>query len=172
MQTGRSLLDARMRVPLITVVALLVVTVGALLWRTHSVGQRRQRTLKRMLDLADEVESLLDRSQARMSSLKPLVQRVPADIAAEAQASLEGSLPIREAKRDVLQHRLWIQQNSDRAEQAELDRACAALDRVRERLDGELAARENVGSDLASATDAAAEAARREPPTLRRNPER
>jgi hypothetical protein len=132
---------------------------------------RRQRTLSRMLDLADEVEALLDRSQERMAAMRPLVERVPADIAAAANASLQGALPIREAKRDVLQHRLWIQQNSDRAEQAELDRACAALDRVRERLDGELAALENVGSDLASATDAAAEAARREPPTLRRHPE-
>jgi hypothetical protein len=137
----------------------------------HRARLRRQRTLSRMLDLADEVEALLDRSQERMAAMRPLVERVPADIAAAANASLQGALPIREAKRDVLQHRLWIQQNSDRAEQAELDRACAALDRVRERLDGELAALENVGSDLASATDAAAEAARREPPTLRRHPE-
>jgi hypothetical protein len=63
-----------------------------------------------MLDLADEVELLLDRSQEKMAAMRPLVQRIPADIAAEAQASLERSLPIREAKRDVLQHRLWIQQ--------------------------------------------------------------
>jgi hypothetical protein len=138
-----------------------------MLWR-HRAHLRRQRTLKRMLDLADEVEGLLDRSQDRMGALRPLVQRVPADIAAEAQASLESSLPIREAKRDVLQHRLWIQQNADSASQAELDRACGALVRVSERLKGQLAELERVGSDLAHATDAAAEAALREPPTLRR----
>lgn len=170
MQTGRSPLDARMRVHIVTVLALLVVTVGLMLWRTHAIGQRRQRTLKRMLDLADEVESLLDRSQARMASLKPLVQRVPADIAAEAQASLEGSLPIREAKRDVLQHRLWIQRNGPLATQQELDEACAALARVHERLDLRLQALDTVGSDLATATAAAAEAALREPPALRRPP--
>jgi len=134
-------------------------------------GRRlRQRTLARMLDLADEVEALLNRSQERMAALRPLVQRVPSDIAAEAQASLEGSLPIREAKRDVLQHRLWIQQHGASASQAELDKACAALDRARERLDAQLVELEHVGSDLASATEAAAEAALREPPALRRNP--
>jgi len=128
----------------------------------------RQHTLARMLDLADEVENLLNLSQSRMAAMRPLVERVPADIAAEAQASLEGSLPIREAKRDVLQHRLWIQQHGGSASQAELDKACATLARVIERLQGQLAELENVGSDLASATDAAAEAALREPPTLRR----
>jgi len=140
-----------------------------LLWRQHK-RLRRQRTLARMLDLADEVERLLNRSQERMAALRPLVQRVPADIAAEAQASLESSLPIMEAKRDVLQHRLWIQKHGDTASQKELDLACGALDRVRQRLDGQLSELENVGSDLANATEAAAEAALREPPTLRRTP--
>ena len=32
-----------------------------------------------MLDLADEVEALLDRSQERMAAMRPLVERVPAD---------------------------------------------------------------------------------------------
>ena len=138
-----------------------------MIWR-HRLAMKRQYTLRRLLDLADEVEVLLDRSQERMAAMRPLVERVPADIAAEAQASLESGLPIREAKRDVLQHRLWIQQHGVNASQAELDKACAALVRVSERLQGELDALETVGSDLASATDAAAEAARREPPTLRR----
>ena len=150
---------------------LVVLAIATPFLLSHRASLRRQRTLSRMLDLADEVEALLDRSQERMAALRPLVERVPADIAAEANASLQGSLPIREAKRDVLQHRLWIQQKGASAEQAELDRACAALARVRERLDGQLAELENVGSDLASATDAAAAAALREPPTLRRSPE-
>lgn len=140
-----------------------------LLWSLRKRQQRRD-TLGRMLDLADAVEQLLNRSQERMTALRPLVQRVPADIAGQAQASLEGSLPIREAKRDVLQHRLWIQQHGESASQRELDQACAALGRVRERLDGQLAELENVGSDLASVTEAAAEAALREPAALRRTP--
>ena len=154
--------------PTLIIVGLVLLAIVVPMLLRHRTATRRQRTLARMLDLADEVENLLNRSQERMAAMRPLVERVPADIAAQAQASLESGLPIREAKRDVLQHRLWIQQNGESASQAELDKACAALARVSERLKGELAALETVGSDLASATEAAAEAARREPPTLRR----
>lgn len=145
---------------------LLLVAVPVLWWVRKT--QRRRETLGRMLDLADAVESLLNRSQEKMQALRPLVQRVPADIAAQAQASLESSLPIRDAKRDVLQHRLWIQKHGQTATQGELDQACAALTRVHEKLDGQLSELGNVGSDLASATEAAAKAALREPAALRR----
>ncbi len=134
-------------------------------------SRRRQSTLTRMLDLADDVERLLDRSQERMASLQSVVGRVPSDIGAVAQASLESSLPIREAKRDVLQHRLWIQKHAQTASQHELDEACAALDRVRQRLGGQLNELELAGAELASATAAAAEAAQREPAALRRHPD-
>lgn len=154
----------------ILIPGLVFLAIAVPLWWFHRKRQLRQKTLGRMLDLADEVERLLNRSQERMAALRPLVQRVPADIAAEAQASLEGSLPIMEAKRDVLQHRLWIQKHGETASQNELDQACGALARVRERLDGQLNELENVGSDLASATEAAAEAALREPAALRRTP--
>ena len=154
----------------ILLIGLVFLAIVMPMYLRHRAQMLRQHTLGQMLDLADAVEGLLDRSRERMAAMRPLVQRVPADIAAEAQASLESSLPIREAKRDVLQHRLWIQQHGDDASQVELDRACAALSRVRERLDGQLAELEHVASDLATATDAAAEAALREPPTLRRNP--
>lgn len=133
-------------------------------WQHH----RRRQTLIRLLDLADAVEALLDRTQKRMTSLRGLVERVPPDIGAVAQASLESGLPIREAKRDVLQHRLWIQKNGASASQAELDQACAALERVLSRLGGRLEDLEKAGADLAAVTEAATEAARREPPTLRR----
>jgi hypothetical protein len=153
---------------ILSLLALLVLAIGipaAVVQRRHS---RRALRLTRLLDAADEIERLLDRTQERMVALQPVVGRVPSDIAAVAQASLESNLPIKEAKRDVLQHRLWIQQNGETAPLAELDAALAALDRARERLARQLAELEKAGSDLAVATEAANEAARREPPTLRR----
>ena len=78
-------------------------------------ARRRERTLLRLLDLADAMQALLDRSQERMAAMKAVVGRVPADIAAVAQASLDGTQPILEAKRDVLQHRLWIQKHGETA---------------------------------------------------------
>ena len=155
----------------ITVLALAVAVIAAVpLVLGFSRARRRQRTLSSLLDLADEVERLLDGSQQRMQSLRPLVERVPQDIAAQAQASLEGGLPIMDAKRDVLQHRLWIQKNGQSASQKELDQAVTALDRARQRLAARLKELDCVGSDLAKATQAAAEAALREPPALRRRP--
>lgn len=149
------------------VAAALVLTLLWRIWRGH----RRERSLVRLLDLADELQSLLDRSQERMQSLQAVVGRVPADIAEVARASLDGTGPIREAKRDVLQHRLWIQQHGAVARQSELDAACSALERARTRLATRLDELEQAGAELAKATDASAEAARREPPTLRRTPD-
>lgn len=133
-------------------------------------ARRRDRSLVRLLDLADAMQSLLDRSQERMAAVKTVVGRVPADIAAVAHASLDGTQPILEAKRDVLQHRLWIQKHGQTARQSELDAACDALERARSRLATQLEQLEQAGAELADATEASAEAARREPATLRRDP--
>lgn len=134
-------------------------------------ARRRELSLVRLLDLADAMQALLDRSQERMAAMQAVVGRVPADIAAVAHASLDGTQPILEAKRDVLQHRLWIQKHGQTARQSELDAACAALERARSRLAGQLDELERAGAELAEATEASAEAARREPPALRRSPD-
>lgn len=157
--------------PSLLIVSLVVAVVWLVFWLLVRRPQvRRRESLARLLDLADEVEGLLTTSQKHMGALQSLLQRVPSDIGAVAQASLEQDLPILEAKRDVLQHRLWIQKHGLTASQAELDAACEALDRARERIGGQLAALESAGADLASATAAADAAALREPPTLRRQP--
>lgn len=151
---------------LILGLASLALAVPLLWWILR--GRRRDRSLARLLDLADEMERLLDRSQERMQALQAVVGRVPADIGAVAQASLDGALPVREAKRDLLQHRLWIKHHGQAARQSELDAACNALARARDRLSGELADLERAGAELAEATEASEQAALREPPGLRR----
>ena len=137
-------------------------------WLVRS--RRRDRSLVRLLDLADEMQGLLDRSQERMLAMQAVVGRVPSDLAAVAHASLDSTQPIRDAKRDVLQHRLWIQKHGQTARQSELDTACAALERARAKLSTQLEELERAGAELADATEASAQAARREPPALRRDP--
>lgn len=151
--------------------ALFLLAVTLPLYCYRRTLNRRKMALTRLLDLADAVENLLNRSQERMIALQALISRVPADMGAIAQASLESSLPIREAKRDVLQHRLWVQKNGAAAKLIELDTACAALDRVHKRLSCELEDLEKAGTELANVTQAAIDAAQREPSTLRRYPE-
>jgi hypothetical protein len=147
--------------------AALALALPLLWWLLRS--RRRDRSLLRLLDLADAMQDLLDRSQQQMLAMQAVVGRVPSDIAAVAHASLDRTLPIRDAKRDILQHRLWIQKHSATASQAELDAACAALDRARAKLSVQLEELERAGAELARATEASAEAARREPPALRRD---
>ena len=154
---------------LIVAGAVALALVVPLLWWTAR-SRRRERCLVRLLDLADEVQALLDRSQERMQAMQAVVGRVASDIAAVAHASLDSTPSIRDAKRDVLQHRLWIQQNAESARQSELDAACAALERARNKLATQLEELERAGAELAQATEASAEAARREPATLRRDP--
>ncbi len=118
--------------------------------------RRHERRLKEVLDLADAVQGLLETAGQRMDAWNG------------AQRALDGQPLVREAKRDLLQHRLWLQARGLAATPAELEAALAALRRVQARLAGELAALEDAGAALTEATGAAQEAARREPPALRR----
>lgn len=151
---------------LLGVIALLGSAVGYAVLALRD--RRRHRTLVRLLDQADELEQLLHRTRERMGAMKQLVGRVPADIAAVANASLDADEHVKQGLRDVLEHRLWISRSADSASQAELDAACAALERAHESLSGQLARLENAGAALEDATAAAVEAAAREPAALTR----
>jgi len=130
--------------------------------------RRHERRLKEVLDLADAVQGLLETAGQRMDAWKGAVGRLAGDLGNGAQRALDGQPLVREAKRDLLQHRLWLQARGLAATPAELEAALAALRRVQARLAGELAALEDAGAALTEATGAAQEAARREPPALRR----
>ncbi|MGL6289450.1 MAG: hypothetical protein ACRC2H_02035 [Silanimonas sp.] len=146
--------------------ALALVAAGvAVFYRGRRVRERR---LRELLDLADAVQTLLARTGERMTAWRGVVGRLAGDLGSGAQQALDGEPLIREAKRDLLQHRLWIQSNGLRATRAELDAARAALQRAHDRLAQQLAALESAGDALTQATDAAHEAARREPASLRR----
>lgn len=150
------------------VFALFVVIGGmALWWRARE--RRRHRALTRIMDDADAMETLLRRTRERMGVMQTVVGRMPADIAADARASLDSSDRLQAGFRDLLQHRMWLQQNVETASQHELDEAAAALGRARARIAAELDRLDNAGAELESATSPAIEAAGREPPTLRRS---
>lgn len=138
---------------------------GGWMW----LGRRRQRTLTAIMDSADAMELLLHRTRERMRAVQHVVGRVPADIAAEARASLKQEEHLQAAFRDLLQHRLWLQQNAASATRQELHEAAAALQRARERIASELNRLEHAGAELESATSPAIKAAAREPAALRRH---
>ena len=134
-------------------------------WRSR---RRREAALRALLDRADAVQGLLAEASRQMSAWRGTVGRLAGDLGTGAQQALQGEPLIQEAKRDLLQHRLWIQQRGMEASQQELSDALGTLQRVEERLSVQLRALKNAGNALTQATDAAQEAARREPPSLRR----
>jgi hypothetical protein len=152
--------------PILFVIALFAVLGGVGLW-WRAQGRRRHRALTRIMDDADAMETLLRRTRERMGVMKTVVGRMPADIAADARASLDSSDRLQAGFRDLLQHRMWLQQNVETASQHELDEAAAALARARARIAAELDRLDNAGAELESVTSPAIEAAGREPPALR-----
>lgn len=153
---------------ILAIVLAVLVPVAIIVLLRHRQVRLRQGALTHLLTGADEMERLLGLTRERMRAMEGVVQRVPADIAAEARASLRPDRQVDEALKELLQHRLWIQRHGASASQKELDEACIAMDQARDRISTELARLERAGAELDEATEAALAAARREPPTLRR----
>lgn len=156
-----------MLIPLIIIGLILLIVF--VVWHMNRKAKRRRDGLFRLLDLADDLERLLNLSQQRMQAMQAVVGRVPSDIGAIASAALDGSEKIKAVKRDLLQHRLWIQQHSETTSQLEINEACTALARSRDRIAQQLQALENAGADLLQATANSEQAAEREPASLRRS---
>ncbi|MEZ5463898.1 MAG: hypothetical protein R3F22_01465 [Lysobacteraceae bacterium] len=131
-------------------------------------ANRRQNILTRILDLADELEALYKETGRKMDAMKLVVQRVPSDIAAVANASLQSQEQIQQGLRNVLEHRLWLAKHADTATIEELKTARQALERSRAAIAEQLQRLENAGAELTEATDAAVAQAEREPASLRR----
>jgi len=128
----------------------------------------RENSLFRLLDLADEMEALLAQSQAKLSAMRTLIERAPEDIALRTRSFMDVGIPVQNAKRDLLQHRLWIQQNGMEASQSQLNMACDALQKARDTLLHQLTELEHAAMEFAAVTDAAWKAADNEPASLRR----
>lgn len=140
-----------------------------LAWGLRWLGGRRERALRRLLDRADALEKLLHTTRERMASMREVVQRVPSDIGAVAQASLDADGLVQPALRNLLEHRMWISQKGLTASTAELEAASKALERAHTTIAGQLARLENAGAELADVTQAAVEQAAREPAALKRS---
>ncbi len=149
---------------------MLLAVIGAGLALLQVQLRRRHRLLLRLLDRADALEALLLETRQRMAAMKSVVQRVPSDIGAVAQASLDAEAPVQQGLRNVLEHRLWIAKNAANASMAELRRAVDALDRSHAQIESRLRQLEDAGAELAEVTQPVLEQQQREPAALRREP--
>jgi predicted nucleic acid-binding Zn-ribbon protein len=135
----------------------------------HLRARQRQLLLLRLLDRTDALEEVLHATRKRMNAMKSVVERVPSDIAAVAQASLDADTPVQQGLRNVLEHRLWIAKNAATAGTHELHRAVDALERSHQQIASRLQQLEDAGAELAEATRPVVEQQAREPAALRRS---
>ena len=100
---------------------LAAVVAAALAFLVRSRAGRRQRAVRELLDAADALEARLRTARAEI----------------EAVAGDEDD-PVREALREMLRQRLWLQQHGASASLEELDAVRTSIDQARGRIDIQL----------------------------------
>lgn len=110
---------------------LLVVFAAALLlllpWlRTFRLRQR-ENMIRALLDGADALEAQLQECRARLQSLREMLVALPEEMSERANTALSADDKVDAALKDLLAHRLWIQQNAATATLQELEAARVAL---------------------------------------------
>jgi len=122
-------LDTSLTIGLAALFILLAVAlIGALVLRRLN---RRNTSLRRLLELADRVEADLKSCRAKLKQAHAVMSMNPDLPAASEQ---EAANAVDAGLRALLQHRLWIRDHAPTASQRELDAATRAMDQTRDRL--------------------------------------
>lgn len=109
---------------------------------------RRRRALRALYRGADALEHDLKECRARLERAHAsmnVAPGVPAAGEADARTAVDAAL------RELLEHRLWLRDQADEANQHELDAAVAALDKARATLSEQLAALDSAQRALETA---------------------
>jgi hypothetical protein len=141
-------LTAKNTVTLLLVCAAVAAAIVLLAWARETALRRRPRLLAEILDLADALERDLLECRARLRELPALTAHLPPSESLSARATLAAEPQVQDALRDLLAHRLWLQDNARRATLAELGHARDALAATRASLELQLARLADVRADF------------------------
>jgi hypothetical protein len=144
---------------------ILILTAVALVLLAVALRQRRwaerARTMRRLLDGADALETQLLECRARMQQLKGMLVALPEEMSADANSALTADDKVQAALRDLLAHRLWIKQHAASASRSELDTACSAIEQSYQVMQSQLARLDAITGELAAAQSSASQVAPR-----------
>ena len=98
-----------------------------LVWLRERTWHLRQSAIRALLDGADALEAQLQECRQRMQRLREMITVLPEEMSAQANAALSADGKVQAALRDLLAHRLWIQQHAGAASAQQLDAARTAL---------------------------------------------
>ena len=113
--------------PYLLLIALAGVAVLAAAWLRERGLRQRDNAIRALLDGADALEAQLQQCRQRMQSLKEMLVALPEEMSARANTALSADDKVEAALKDLLAHRLWIQQNAASATPKQLEAARAAL---------------------------------------------
>jgi hypothetical protein len=117
--------------------------------------RRRERALRDLLDGADGLEAKLQECRVRMQRLREMLTILPEEMSAEADGALRADTKVQAALKDLLAHRLWIQQHAADATQLQLDAARLALAQSSATLGAQLDRLAAIAADLERAQSSA-----------------
>jgi len=143
------------------IVAVVAALLGTALWLREAHLRRRQQALRALLDGADAVEAQLQACRERMQRLRSQLSILPEEMSARADNALSADAKVQAALKDLLAHRLWIQQHADTASIAQCAAAEVALDQSATTLAALLQRLDDAASQLQRAQATAREAGRR-----------
>jgi molybdopterin converting factor small subunit len=110
---------------------ILIVLAGALVlllaWLRARRLRQRENLIRALLDGADALEAQLQECRLRMQSLKEMLVALPEEMSERANTALSADDKVDAALKDLLAHRLWIQQNAGTATSQQLETARVAL---------------------------------------------
>jgi hypothetical protein len=122
---------------------------------------RREHAIRALLDGADSVEAQLQQCRERMQRLREMLSILPEEMSARADSALDADAKVQAALKDLLAHRLWIQQHVETASIQQFDIAREALTQSGLTLSALLRRLDEASSELERAQITAREAGRR-----------
>ncbi len=108
-------------------------------WLRERRLQGKPRLLTEILDLADALERELLECRARLREVPALAATSPPAEQLSARSTIAAEPQVQDALRDLLAHRLWLQEHAATASIGELESARDALAATRTALAGQLA---------------------------------
>lgn len=132
----------------LVVVAVCLVLAVLGLWLRDRGDHGRQNAIRALLDGADALEARLQECRERMQHLRDMLIVLPEEMSAGADTALQADAKVQAALRDLLAHRLWIQQHAATASPRELAQAQQALDQSGATLQAQLDRLAAIAADL------------------------
>ena len=113
--------------PYLFLVVFAAAIVLLLAWLRERRLRQHENAIRALLDGADALEAQLQECRQRMQSLKEMLVALPEEMSERANTALSADDKVEAALKDLLAHRLWIQQNAATATPQQLEAARAAL---------------------------------------------